>query len=250
MSKPGNMRANYTRSAAQFTTGADSAARSAARIVGGLSLLAFPLMFMLVFLLHVESPGELFDFRLRHEAYTAADILVMLADPVRSQRYYVLPHLLGYLSMPVLTAAGITLGLLLYPRKPWFALIGAAMTCLGALFMGGMLAIWASFAPLGTLPAADASAAEAALASLIAMQGVLLYSTILAGLSLLGLMVLAIGLYRGGIVPMRSTALIATGSVIMSIFIDVDNLMFIGAFMALLGMAPIGWRLIRGGEPC
>ena len=35
----------------------------------------------------------------------------------------------------------------------------------------------------------------------------------------------------------------------MSVFIDVDNLMFIGALVTFFGMAPIGWRLIRGELP-
>jgi hypothetical protein len=220
-----------------------SRARLVARFAGGISLLLFPLLFMLVFALHMETPAEILRFRLQHEPYLAADIMTTLADAPRAQRYYVLPHVLGYLAMPVLIAAAVTLGRVLFRARPWLALTGAAMTCIGAVFMGGMLAIWAAFAPLGEVPGAGATAA---LEALMRMRGALLISTVLAGLSMLGLVVLAVGLYLSRIVPRWSPVLIIAGSVALSVFIDVDNLMFAGAFLVLLGMAPVAHAVLRG----
>ena len=219
---------------------------STLRTVGGLSLLLFPLMFMAVFALHMESPAEILQFRLRHDPYLAPDIMAALTDPARSQRYYMLPHMVGYLSMPVLICAALGLGYILYRARPWLAIVGAAMTCVGAVFMAGMLAMWLSFAAIGNVDNEQVAGAIPALEALIQMQGPLLLSTILTAFSLLGLMVLAVGLFLSRLVPRWSAAMIFIGSVMMSVFIDVDNLMFIGALLTFVGMAPIGWMLFRG----
>ncbi len=221
-------------------------ARATLRIGGGLSLVLFPVMFMMVFALHVEDPAEIVEFKLRHEPYVAAEIMEELRDPVASQRYYVLPHLLGYLAMPVLVAAALSLGYVVFGTRPWLAIIGATMTCIGAVFMAGMLAMWLSFAAIGHVPDGQVAAATSALEALIEMQGPLLLSTILTGLSLLGLMVLAVGLFVGGAAPRWAAAMIFAGSLTMTLFVDVDNLMFVGAFMTFVGMVPIARRLLLG----
>ena len=123
----------------------NSAARKTLRIGGALSLVLFPFMFMVVFALNVNDPAEIVEFRLRHEPYVAAEIMQELRDPIASQRYYVLPHLLGYLAMPLLVAAALTLAYVSFRTQPWFAIVGATMTCTGAIFMAGMLAMWLSF---------------------------------------------------------------------------------------------------------
>ncbi|MDJ0926639.1 MAG: hypothetical protein QNJ73_03225 [Gammaproteobacteria bacterium] len=221
-------------------------ARSVLRIGGSLSLVLFPLMFMSVFALHMESPAEIVQLKLQHDPYVAQEIMQGLADRPRTQRFYVLPHMLGFLSMPVLVAAALTLGYILFPRKPWFAIVGAAMTIAGAVFMGGMLSMWLGFAAIGRVPAEQFTAATTALAAMIEMQGPLLWATVLTGLSLFGLMVLAIGLFQSELVPRWTAVLIFGGSLMMSIFIDLDNLMFLGASATLVGMAPIAARVFRG----
>ena len=67
--------------------------------------------------------------------------------------------------------------------------------------MGGMLAMWLSFDAIGNVAPNEVAGAIPALEELIRMQGPLLFSTILAGLSLLGLMVLAVGLFVSRLVP-------------------------------------------------
>ena len=219
---------------------------SVLRVGGSLSLVLFPLMFMAVFATHMESPAEIIQLKLQHDPYLARDIMQSLTDRPRTQRFYVLPHMLGFLSMPVLIAAALTLGYILFPRRPWFATVGATMSIAGAVFMAGMLSMWLGFAAIGRVPVEQVPGATAALDAMIEMQGPLLWATILTGLSLLGLMVLAVGLFVSDIVPRWTAVLILTGSLIMSVFIDVDNLMFAGALITLLGMAPIGWQLFSG----
>jgi len=220
-------------------------ARSVLRIGASLALVIFPLMFMLVFALHVESPAELFELKWQHDPYVAADIMAGLSDIPRAQRYYVLPHMVGYLSMPFLIAAALSLGCILFRMRPWWAIVGATMTCVGAVFMAGMLAMWLAFAAIGNVPGEHVPGATAALEALIEMQGPLLYSTILTGFSLLGMMVLAVGLFLSGVVPKWTAVLIFIGCLMMTLFIDLDNLMLTGAFLTLCGMAPIAWMLFK-----
>lgn len=224
-------------------------ATQALRLGGGLCLVIFPLLFMLVFALHVRSASELLEFRLQHEPYLAPQIMDGLTDRAGSQRYYVLPHLLGYASMPFLIGAALSLGYILYGARPWMAIAGTALSCIGAVFMGGMLAMWLSFDALGNVAPGNVAGALPALEELIRMQGPLLLSTILAGLSLLGLMVLAAGLFLSRLVPRWCAVMILTGSLMMSIFIDVDNLMLIGALILLAGMAPIARAFASGDLP-
>lgn len=214
----------------------------ALRVGGSLSLVGFPLLFMLVFLLHMESFSEVLQFRLTHEPYVASEIMDGLIDRPRSWRYYLLPHLVGYISMPFLIAAALCLGYILFESRPWTAIVGTTMSCIGAVFMGGMLAMWLSFDAIGNVAPSDVAGAIPALEELIAMQGPLLLSTVLTGLSLLGLMVLSIGLFLSRVVPRWAAAAILLGSLMMSIFIDVDNLMLAGALITLAGMVPIAWR--------
>jgi len=221
-------------------------ARSALRISGSLALVLFPLMCTMVFVLHVEAPSELFELKWQHEPYVAADIMAGLRDTPRANRYYVLPHMIGYLSMPILIAAALSLGYILFGTRPGWAIVGAAMTCVGAVFMAGMLAMWLAFAAIGHVPDAQVAGATAALEALIEMQGPLLYSTILTGFSLLGMMVLAVGLFLSGVVPKWTAVLIFIGCLMMTLFIDLDNLMFTGAFLTFCGMAPIARMLFKG----
>ena len=215
------------------------------RIGGSTALVLFPLMFMGVFALHIDDPAEIFQLKLQHDPYLATEIMDGLRDRPRAQRYYVLPHFLGYLSMPVLIAAALSLGWILHRARPGWAIIGATMATAGAVFMAGMLSMWLGFAAIGNVPAGQVPGATAALEALIEMRGPLLWATILTGLSLLGLMVLAIGLYISDLVPKWSALAIFVGCVIMSAFIDVDNLMFLGAFLTFCGMARIARMLFN-----
>lgn len=224
----------------------NSEAKAAMRVGGSLSLVIFPLMLMLAFALHFESLFEFFEFELRYEPNTATEFMETLRNPAQSQRYFIMPHMVGYLSIPLLISMALSLGYILFRIRPWFALIGTMMTCVGAVFMSGVFASWLSFAAVGNVSADQAAGAIPVLEALTEMQGVLLYSSILSVLSLLGLMVLAVGLFLGHVAPKWSAVMIFIGNLMIIVFMDLDNWMFIGAFMILLGMAPIGWKLFKG----
>jgi hypothetical protein len=61
-------------------------------------------------------------------------------------------------------------------------------------------------------------------------------------------MVLAVGLFFSRIVPKWSAILIFIGNLTILVFMDLDNLMLIGAFVMLLGMLPTSLKLLKKME--
>lgn len=217
------------------------------RIVGAASLVIFPLALMLAFALHYDNLADFFVFEFRYEPSPAREFMNTLISSSRS-RLYTIPHGIAYLSIPLLIATALWLGSILFREKPYFALIGTSMACIGAIYLGGLFGAWLSFAAIGNVTAEQVEGAIPALEALTEMQGPLLLTTILSSLGLLGLMVLAVGLFISAIVPKWSALMIFIGNLIIFIFMDLDNWMFIGAFIMLLGMARISLESFKRDE--
>lgn len=138
----------------------------------------------------------------------------------------------------------------MFERAPWYALIGTALTVTGAIFLGGVFAAWLSFAALGNLPSDQTGSAVAALTVLTEMKGPLALSTYLSVLSLVGLMVSAVGLFRARVVPRWSPVALFLGNLMILAFMELDNLMLVGAVLMLAGLAPLSRVLLLGaGQP-
>ena len=69
--------------------------------------------------------------------------------------------------------------------------------------------------------------------------------TSLSAFSILGLIILAMGLLRGQIVPKWASTLILIGSLFILVFMDLDNWMFLGSLLIFVGMLPISLKLLR-----
>lgn len=216
------------------------------RMAGGIILVLFPLALMLAFALHFDTVSEFFEFKLRYEPNTAGEFMATLSDPNEASQYTV-AHGVGYLSLPLLVGTGLCLGYILFKTKPWTAIVGTSLACTGAIYMGGVFGSWLSFAAIGNVASDQIQGAIPALEALTEMQGPLLLTSMLSALSLVGLIVLAVGLFLGRVVPRWSAALIFIGNLLIMVFTDLDNWMFIGALLMLLGMAPISWRLLKQG---
>ena len=213
---------------------------------GAIVLMLFPLALMLAFALHFDTVSEFFEFELRYEPNSASEFMATLTDPKEAMQY-TMAHGVGYLSLPLLVGTGLCLGYLLFETRPWMAIIGASLVYTGAIYMGGVFGSWLSFAAIGNVASDQLQGAIPALEALTEMQGPLLLTSMLSALSLVGLMVLAVGLFLGRVVTRWSAALIFIGNLLIMVFMDLDNWMFIGAFIMLLGMAPISWRLLKQG---
>jgi hypothetical protein len=222
-------------------------ARSVLQVLGSLALLLFPLILMIAFGLHFETVGEFFVFELRYEPSTASDFMATLTDATARGRY-TMAHMVGYLDLPLFIGAALFLGSILFDERPWVATIGAALTVIGTVYMGGVFGSWLSFAALGNLTPDQVAGAIPALEALTEMQGPMLLTTMLSGLSLLGLMVLAGGLLFTDLVPKWSPALIFLGNLTIFVFMDLDNWMMIGALMMLIGSLPISLSYLTAGK--
>ena len=215
------------------------------RIAGSLSLIALPLLLAAVFVLHFTSLSDFLSFKFSKPPYSAERLLQTLTGPDGGFRFYTLPHLIGYLALPLFISTSLTLAQATFRQTPWHAVIGAALTCFGVIFLGGVFGAWLSFAAIANVPAGEAGNLLAALKALTTMRGSLMLSSALSALTFLGMIVLGFGLYQSRIIPRCFAALFILGNVLILVFMDLDNWMFIGALFMLIGMLPLSMRLIR-----
>ena len=221
-----------------------TAAENIARIVGSLSLIVLPLMLAIAFALHYTALSDFFVFKLVKPAYSAEQLLQTLASADGGFRLYTLPHLVGYLALPLFIPASLSLAYVTYRKAPWHALVGSTLACIGVVFLGGVFGAWLSFAAVGSVPAGEGGNVLSVLKALTTMQGPLMLSSALSALTFLGMIVLGFGLYQSRLVPRWSAALFTLGNFLILAFIDLDNWMFIGALLMLIGMLPLSISLL------
>lgn len=215
--------------------------------ISGISLILFPLLLMVAFGMHYDNLSDFFRFELRYEPNSTQGFMNTLTGP-NHDRLYTNPHLLAYLSVPFLMISGLYCGYVLVKQKPWYAISGALMTLVGGVFLSGVFASWLSFAAVGNLAPDQIAGAIPALEALTEMQGPLAFMTYMSALSLVGLIVLAAGLYASQIVPKWSASLIFIGNLLILVFMDLDNWMFIGALLILIGSLPLSLPLLSKKE--
>ena len=191
----------------------DAGAESVVRFGEGASMFLGPALLMAAFAGH---PGFLG--------------LPLLMESPRAQAD--LAHLVGYFAFPYLAVVALVLGRMVYGRRSWLALAGGALSLVGIVFMSGVFAV-----------------SLVSLTPLFGQSGLMMAVAMLSLLLLVGLMVLAAGLYLSGGRPRRrSGASVFMGSLVILVFVDNDPAMFVGASLMLLGLAPVGVELFRGGE--
>jgi hypothetical protein len=213
--------------------------------IGAASLAAFPAVLIAAFALHFAGEFTTADFlRLRLVYVQPSPERFLEVFRAGAPTAFVLPHLLVYLALPLLVPAVAFLAAKLLERAPRVAVAGAATALAGLVYMGGVFGAWLAFEAIGRVQVADAAPLVAAVAALI--RGPMLRLTsALAGLSLAGVMVLAAGLLVTGAVPRRRAALVLAGNAIIVAFMDIDNLMMLGAALWLAGALPF----LRAGAP-
>ena len=214
------------------------------QIIGGISLILFPLILMVAFAMHFQSISEFFIFKLKYMQGPVESTVNMLMGSDAARRY-INPHLIAYFSVPFMVFASLALGYVLFKKKPWFALIGTLTTLVGSVFISGVFAAWLSFSAIGNMSVNQFDGAVSAFRELTTMQGPLAMTTYLSVLSLLGFLVLAVGLFQSRIVPKWSASLIFIGNLMIIVFMDLDNWMLIGALLMLIGIMPVSKSLFR-----
>lgn len=201
-----------------------------ARTAGGLAMLLYPLLLMVGFLLH---PQFLTFARVE-------DATVQLGY-IQTSPGWTHGHVTVFLSLPIGLLLWLTLGKLLREKSPWIAGLGSSITAIGYIFMGGVFGSCLAQSALGTLPASQVVAPLQALIDLAGPMK-LLYLELL---SLIGPMVLAVGLLVKRVIPRWSSIVLLLGNIVFLVFMDIDGLMFFGALMFLVALAPLAFKLMR-----
>ena len=89
-------------------------AADAIRTAESISLIALPLALAIAFLLHYTTLSDFFTFKLIKPPYSAGHLLQTLTSPDRGFRQYILPHLVGYLALPLFIPASLVLANTVY----------------------------------------------------------------------------------------------------------------------------------------
>jgi hypothetical protein len=209
------------------------------------SLLAMPVTLGVVFLLHFASFGEFMDFTLARPPYDALRLYQTLTSGDGGWRYFMLPHYVGYITLPLFIAAALVVARAIFADQPLIAVVGAGLTVVGTVFMGGVFGSWLAFVPASTL---GQEAGPAALSALTVMRGALLVSTILSALSLAGMVILGVGMMLARRWPLWSGAAFTLGNLIIIVFMDRDNWMFLGTVVMFAGVVPLALELWRSSD--
>jgi hypothetical protein len=201
---------------------------------------AFPVTLLLSFATHFAGefgPRDLLTLRLRYVRPPAERFMELFRSDALSD--FVLPHLVIYLALPLVILAALSLASLLSARGPRLAAAGLAMTTVGTIYMGGVFGSWLSFTAAGDVAEHQVQGAIPAVAALIGDPPMLTLTSVLAVLSLGGLMLLAAGLFLTRAVPRWQALAIFLGNAMIVAFMDIDNLMMVGSAIWLAGALPM-----------
>ncbi len=207
---------------------------------GSVAFALFPLILAVSFALHFLGEFEPADaLRLRLVYVQPAPERFMELFRSGSPVDFLLPHLLIFLALPLLIPATVAFAAHLAPRRPGLAVAGVLVTLVGTIYMGGVFAAWLTFPAVGTVRPDQVQGAIPALAALIQHPPMLKVTGGLAGLSLVGIALLALGLLVTRAIPRWQALLVLLGNVTILAFMDIDNLMFLGALAWLAGALPL-----------
>ena len=207
------------------------------------SLLIFPSILLMAFIMHFRSIGDFFNFKWKKDpAYHSSALFDELVKTGGGG--FIHAHAVAYLSVPFMILTILCLGYLLYPKKPILSFVGVSVGIIGSVFMAGVFASWLSFTAVSKVGPQDYIGAKAALAELTRMTGVLKTITLLSFLSLIGIVILCIGFLTTKLLPIWSPISIIIGCIIIGVFMDLDNWMLIGSVFLFAGLVPVS-RLFK-----
>jgi hypothetical protein len=218
------------------------------RRIAATCLIAFPLLFLLVFLLHFQHPADFFHFHLR---YTPAPPARVVAALIRYHNRLPLladPHVVALLGLPILPVCCVALWLLGAPARPIASACAAFVTISGILYMAGIFAVWiAMYHGIGDVDPAHAAGATALFAAMTANQGAFRLITSLGKLGMIGFALQALTLVGVRGIPRWAIAAVVLGCGLFLAFWDLDNWMMLSTLLLLAGFIPISRTLANGG---
>jgi hypothetical protein len=224
------------------------------RNASAVAMFLFPLLFIVVFLMHFQHPGDFFHFRLH---YAPRDPVRVVTSLMRGQNRWPLfadPHMLGYLGLPLLPLCAYALYTLGRAKRPLLSGITLFVTVSGTIFLGGIFGMWTAFyRGLGNVDPQYTAGAIAAFQGMTAPHGAFLMTTTLGKFAIVGFALQALTLLGVRGMPRWAVACVVVGCALFVIFWDLDNWMLIGVTLMMTGFIP-AFRLLRssagpGAEP-
>lgn len=214
--------------------------------IGSVAFAVVPLVLAISYVLHFLgefTPRDLLRIRLTYVQPPPERFMELFRSA--SVVDFLLPHLLIYLALPLTIPATLAFAAHLARRRPVLAALGTLAALTGTIFMGGIFGMWLALPALGSLRPDQVQGAIPALAALIQYPPMLKLTMVLASLSIIGVAVLAAGMLVTGAIPRWQAGLILAGNATILVFMDIDNLMLVGALAWFVGALP----LVRARPP-
>jgi len=210
------------------------------------ALLIFPCVFILVFMMHFR---RLADFLSFHWQYVPGQpervVAALIAQHNRAPLIHD-PHMIAYLSLPVIPLCAFALYLLGRRARPVASAIAMMTTITGTIYVGGVFAMWTAFyRGLGAVDPSNLAGATATFTAMTAPHGAFLVTTTLSKLLMIGLAAQALTLIGARVVPAWAILCVAVGASIFLVFWDLDNWMLLGTVLMLIGFLPMRKALVR-----
>jgi hypothetical protein len=210
------------------------------------ALVAFPLFWMLMLALHFRSLADFFVFHQRYVPAPAADRVTTLIEARNLWPMIHDPHLIGYLTLPLLVLGAFGLYAVGRRARPGIAALGVSLTVTGSIYLGGVFGLFTALTRgLGDVDSRYMAGAIATYAAVTADHGAYGLTRALAELTMLGLALQALALWRVPRVPRWAPVLMILGCGLFLAFWDVDNLMFVGSLCLIAGFVTIARELRR-----
>lgn len=220
----------------KITTSEDNVFNRVVMFVSGLGMIVGPLAQMIAFAIHPQF------WTFKYE--TGADIQYGYIQNIGWQ----VGHILVYVTLPLLLLAWMQVAKLVSKTRPWFAIVGGALSWVGLGFMIGAFGAVMVQGTLGlNLPQEQAVPAIQVMLKNIGMMKITFMGEIAA---LLGPVILLIGalLSPRSAMPKWAAGLALVGNLIIAAALDIDAIMIWGAFAILIGLSPLALKLMKGQE--
>lgn len=194
----------------------------------------FPLVLFFALVMHLHQPADIFQIKFTRAPYASHHLFSTLVN--NGAKAFIQAHVGTYVSVPFMLITLLVMAIQLYKMQPVTAIAGIITGAIGVLALSGFFAIWLSFTSIAHVSPEYYDGARATLAVLTNRSGVLNVITKLAYLSFVGLIILAIGLYRSALLSATALVFIVMGSLIIPVFWGIVNWMLLGCIFIFIGL--------------
>ena len=206
---------------------------SVKRVSSGLSFIAFPIIFIILFASHPDlfNISMVHDVNIRIEEFHGNDLLHFM-------------HFVMVLCVPILIVVALKLMSLLKGRGAWLGFIGCVMVILGGIILTvDKTALCLVPSAFDTLTEAQFEQLVPGIEALFSYKGYLFIIWLLPLLPL-GFVVQGIGLYISRLIPRWQSIIIIIGALLLA-NPDIDLISLVGSIIVAIGLIPLGVQIIR-----